>query len=125
MSLTVIACDESASEGENLIASQHPVFVHGSTSLPQADLRAIHVVDSRDDARVQVADILAGTGREVARLAAEGTFDDPLQKVVHPMLDRSVMSSGGSPVDRLVERAPLRYWDQWEARLSADDEPSN
>lgn len=84
--------------------------------LPQADLRGIRVVDSRLDARVQVADILAGTGREVARMAADGVFDDPLQQTVHQMLDYNVMSSGGSPIDRLVERAPLTYVEQWRTR---------
>ena len=33
----VIACDESASEGENLIASRHPVFVHASVNLTMED----------------------------------------------------------------------------------------
>lgn len=34
MSVDVVARDESASEGEDLTASKHPVFVHGSTNLP-------------------------------------------------------------------------------------------
>ena len=31
--VAIIACDESASEGENLMASTHPVFVHGSVNI--------------------------------------------------------------------------------------------
>ncbi|WP_425839863.1 hypothetical protein [Microbacterium sp. PA5] len=88
----------------------------GGIQLPQADLRGIRVVESKLDARVQVADILAGTGREVARMAADGMFDDPLQQAVHQMLDYNVMSSGGSPIDRLVGQAPLTYIDRWQAR---------
>lgn len=49
-------------------------------------------------------------------MAADGVFDDPLQRTVHQMLDYNVMSSGGSPIDRLVEHAPLTYMDQWRAR---------
>lgn len=95
--------------------SRTPLSVR-EVDLPQADLRGIRLIDSTLDARVQVADILAGTGREIARMAAEGKFDDPLQKTVHQMLDYNVMSSGGSPVDRLVEQAPLRYISEWRAR---------
>lgn len=32
-SMKVIACDESGSEGETLLASQHPVFVHASAAI--------------------------------------------------------------------------------------------
>lgn len=94
-----------------LCPARAPLAIRG-TPLPRADLRGIRFTDSRTDAQVQVADILAGVGREVARLAATGRFDDPLQTVVHQMLDFNVMSSGGSPVDRLVERAPLKYLEE-------------
>ena len=40
----VIACDESASEGENLIASRHPVFVHASVNLTMED--AVELLDA-------------------------------------------------------------------------------
>lgn len=80
--------------------------------LPRADLRAIRLTDSTNDARIQVADILAGTGREIAKMAAGGILDDPLQRAVYRMLDHSVMSSGGSPVDRLLQRARLGYGDE-------------
>ncbi|MFD4957863.1 hypothetical protein [Microbacterium sp. NPDC058389] len=99
-----------------IVAGARAPLSLGEHALPRADLRGIRVIDSRLDARVQVADILAGTGREVAQMAAGGTLDDPLQTVVHEMLDFNVMSSGGSPVDLLVERAPLRYWEDWWAR---------
>lgn len=68
---------------------------------------------------MQVADILAGVGREVALLAANGVFDDELQEVVYEMLDFNVMTSSGSAIDRLVEHRPFRYMEQWQARLSS------
>lgn len=88
----------------------------GDVEMPRADLRGIRVIDSKFDARVQVADILAGTGREVARMAADGVDDDPLQEVVRDMLDYNVMSSGGSPIDELVGRRLPRYYVEWMAR---------
>jgi len=64
---------------------------------------------SRVDARVQVADILGGVGREIARLAEAGTFDDDLQRVTSEMLDFNGMWSEGSPLDVLYERRPPQY----------------
>lgn len=93
-------------------AAQHPPTL-AHVTLPRSDLRAIHLIDSKLDARVQAADILAGIGREVARLAMAGTFDDELQNSVHQMLDFNVMSSSESPLDVLVERAPLSYRETW------------
>lgn len=99
-----------------IVASSRAPLALGEISLPRGDLRGIRLIDSKSDARVQVADILAGVGREVARMAAAGTFDDDLQTTVHQMLDFNVMSSGGSPLDRLVEQAPLDYFTAWKAR---------
>lgn len=82
---------------------------------PGVDLRAIRLIDSKLDVRVQMADILAGVGREIARLAIDGTFDDELQDVVSEMLDYNVMASAGSALDRLVELRPLQYKKAWEA----------
>lgn len=104
--LTERVCDAIVAE------SRTPLEV-GPVPLPRADLRGIRLVDSRLDARVQVADLLAGVGREAARLAGAGIFDDDLQNAAHQMLDFNVMSSGGSPVDKLIEREPLRYLDEW------------
>ncbi|WP_133059943.1 hypothetical protein [Plantibacter elymi (nom. nud.)] len=93
-------------------ASRTPLAVAGNV-LPTPDLRAISLKDSRADARIQLADILAGVGREVARLAMAGTFDDELQVTIHEMLDNTVMASDGSPLDVLTGRRPLRYRDDW------------
>lgn len=82
----------------------------GDAEMPRADLRDIRVIDSKFDARVQVADILAGTGREIARMAADGEYNDPLQRIVGDMLDNNVMSSGGSPIDQLIERRRPGYY---------------
>lgn len=95
-------------------ASRMPLFVAGRPQ-PVPDLRGISMADSRSDARIQLADILAGVGREVARMAMAGTFDDDLQIAVHEMLDINVMASSGSPLDVLVERRPLRYHEEWVA----------
>jgi hypothetical protein len=87
----------------------------GNVELPGADLRAIRVVDSKTDARVQVADILAGAGRECAMLAVSGTLNDPLQSLIHPMLDFNGLWSPGSPLETLVNSAPLNYVDRFVA----------
>lgn len=85
----------------------------GGFELPRPDLRRIRLVDSRLDARVQAADIMSGIGREIARLAMIGTFDDRLQVRVHNMLDYNLMCSSSSPIDKLVERRPLKYMSAW------------
>ena len=85
----------------------------GHVELPPADLRSIRLIDSKLDARVQVADILGGVGREIARLAAAGTFDDDLQVLVHDMLDFNGMWSNDSPLDVLYERRPLLYLERF------------
>jgi hypothetical protein len=96
-------------------AARAPLSV-GGVALPRADLRAIRMIDSKLDARVQVADVLAGVGREVARLAANEVFDDELQDVVYEMLDFNVLSSSGSAIDQLVELRPFRYIERWQGR---------
>ena len=95
-------------------AARTPLFVAGNV-VPTPDLRGISLADSRTDARIQLADILAGVGREVARLAMADSFDDELQVAVHEMLDINVMASSGSPLDVLVDRRPLHYYDDWRA----------
>lgn len=95
-------------------ASRMPLAVSGYR-LPEPDLRGVSLADSREDARIQLADILAGVGREVARMAVHGTFDDDLQVAVHEMLDNTVMASDGSPLDVLIDRRPLPYRDEWVA----------
>jgi len=95
-------------------ASRTPLTV-GDNPHPVPDLRRVSVADSRSDARIQIADLLAGVGREVARLAMEGTFDEDLQVAVHEMLDINIMASSGSPLDVLVERRPLPYYQDWTA----------
>lgn len=89
-------------------AARQPLALGGMPPMA-ADLRRISLVDSKLDARVQVADIVAGVGREVARLALEGVLDDDLQNAVHQMLDYNVMTSGGSQLDKLIERKPISY----------------
>jgi len=86
-----------------------PLPVSNGVELPGADLRAIHTVDSKKDPRVQVADILAGVGREAALLAVSGTLDDPLQTAIHEMYDFQGMWSPGSPLESLTAIKPLQY----------------
>ncbi|MCY1715853.1 DUF3800 domain-containing protein [Microbacterium sp. SL62] len=80
---------------------------------PGAELRGIRFVDSRSDSRVQVADILAGVGGEISRLAFAGVFDDPLQIHAHPLLDANLMCATGSPIDALSERRDFPYLEQY------------
>ncbi|MEA5053792.1 MAG: hypothetical protein VB093_10170 [Propionicimonas sp.] len=95
-------------------AARSPLTVRDNPQ-PVPDLRRVSVSDSRSDARIQIADVLAGVGREVARLAMDGTFDDDLQVAVHEMLDINIMASTGSPLDVLVDRRPLPYCQDWTA----------
>ncbi|UIN31303.1 DUF3800 domain-containing protein [Microbacterium binotii] len=83
---------------------------------PGAELRGVSFVDSRSDARVQVADILAGVGAAISKLAFAGVFDDPLQIHAHPLLDANVMCATGSPIDALSERRDSPYLEQYLRR---------
>lgn len=89
-----------------------PLSVNGR-SLPRGDLRGIRFVDSRDDPRVQVADILAGVGREVARMAFTGINDDDLQVAVSELMDANGMWALGSPLDLFVDARPPSYAQAW------------
>lgn len=91
-----------------LEAARLPLQVAGRT-LPGADLRDLQQTASHLDARVQVADIVAGVGREIAALAADGIYDDALQVAVSEMLDLQGMWSDGSPLDVLYDRRPPEY----------------
>ncbi len=85
-----------------ITAARLPLEIAGH-SLPRPDIRSIRLVDSRSDARVQVADVLGGVGRELADLASAGTFDDALQIAAKDLLDYNAMCSTGSPIDRLID----------------------
>lgn len=50
-------------------------------------LHRIRFVDSRDDARVQVADFLAGTARKIASEELNGRGDDELTTLLRPYID--------------------------------------
>jgi hypothetical protein len=97
-------------------AAQTELAIQG-VALPLADLRAIRLTDSRDDARIQVADIAGGIGREISRLAHAGYFDDELQVAAREMLDFNGMWSDGSPLDVLYERRRPKYADDYYAEL--------
>jgi Protein of unknown function (DUF3800) len=75
----------------------------------RANLRAIRLVDPTIDARIQLADILAGVGQEISSLAFEGVFDCDLQISVSDALGFNDMWVIGSPLDILSERRPPRY----------------
>jgi hypothetical protein len=92
-----------------IVASAREELTLADTLMPNADLRRIRITDSRDDTRVQVADIIGGIGREISRLAAGGQFDDDLQIIASEMLDFNGMWSDGSPLDVLYDRRPPKY----------------
>jgi len=100
----------------DVIATARENLMVGGRLLPAADLRAIRQADSRSDARIQVADIIAGIGQHNASLALAGTFDDDLQVVTAEMLDFQGMWSAGSPLDVLYERRPPAYSAHTEQR---------
>ncbi|WP_284528042.1 hypothetical protein [Microbacterium sp. T2.11-28] len=105
---------DTESRFEILEAVRVPTLITGRVHYG-VDLRDLRFVDSKLDARVQVADILAGVAREMASLAMSGIFDNELQVRAHQMLDFNVMCSTGSPLDVLVERRPVRYMTEWMA----------
>jgi hypothetical protein len=102
--------------GDDIILSAREDLQIAGRTLPGADLRSITQMPSHLDARIQVADILAGSGREAARLAFEGLYDDPLQVAVSPMLDLQGMWSVQSPLNTLYERRPPSYARKVEGR---------
>jgi hypothetical protein len=57
----------------NILAHPPPEFAH---FVPPVDVVAIDQVDSQDDPRVQVADLLAGAARQIAANALAGKRDD-------------------------------------------------
>lgn len=93
-------------------AAREPLSV-GGIRFPRADLRAIRIADSKSDPRIQVADLLAGAGQVLAKLAFAGVFDDPLQLALHESLDFNGMWALNSPLDEMSERPPLVYLRTW------------
>lgn len=93
----------------NIVQASGDDLAVANMAMPTALLQSIDLVDSRDDARVRAADIVGGIGREIARLAQHGTFDDELQVLASEMLDFSGMWSDTSYLDALYERRPPRY----------------
>ncbi|WP_076263324.1 DUF3800 domain-containing protein [Intrasporangium flavum] len=63
-----------------------PDFVAPSLAGGGVVVKAIHQVDSKTDARVQVADVVAGVGRAVAERALRGE-SHPLRQDLQPMID--------------------------------------
>jgi hypothetical protein len=93
----------------------------GRVQLPAVDLRGIRLANSKSDVRIQVADLVAGIGREIARLANQGIFDNPLQIEATDLLDFDVMCAMGSPLDILHSRRPIRYFEEWMANSSPSE----
>lgn len=74
----------------------------GGVVMPAVDLRSITLVDSKSDPRVQVADILAATGRIVGENALQGDTSGPLVDSVKPFLDFHGLWSEKSPLGSLI-----------------------
>lgn len=74
--LTTEACAEIMRAG----AHPHPDF---PIKVP---IESIRLVDSREDARVQIADIVAGLGAIAGRSSLEGRLDPDIRKAVEPSL---------------------------------------
>lgn len=98
-------------------AVRMPTRVEGLV-FPASDLRYIETVDSRDDPRVQLADIVAGAGRRLGLDALNGSIDSALHAALHEMLDANVMAPPNSPLHPLNELRPQRYIER--ARRAGD-----
>jgi len=98
-------------------AVSEPLNLRGE-ALPRSNLRDIRSIDSRHDARVQVADVLAGVGQEIARMAYAGVLDDDLQNATREMLDGNGMWADDSALDLLWESNVPEYFKAWRARHS-------
>jgi hypothetical protein len=94
------------------IAATDPLSLNPGL-LPPGQLESIRLVDSKSDARVQLADILAGCGQAIAKLASKGTLDDPLQDLTREMLDCNGMWADSSGLDKLWERDVPQYFRRW------------
>lgn len=80
---------------------------------PRGNLEGIRLVDSKSDFRVQIADILAGCGQAIAKLASIGILDDALQESTREMLDCNGMWADTSGLDKLWELETPRYVQRW------------
>ncbi|MDQ3484742.1 MAG: DUF3800 domain-containing protein [Actinomycetota bacterium] len=100
---TVIACDESGSEGENLTGAAHRVFVHASTDLTVDEATAV-MHGARERAPTQAAELKAE--HLLARPDAVGWFlaaGGPLDgRAVAHLVDKQYFVIG-KVVDLLVE----------------------
>lgn len=100
-----IACDESGSDGENLLASRHRVFAHGSVDL-STDEADVVVAAVRRELRVSGSELKAARLLrdphipEVARLFADG---GPLHGHAHVYLLDKLYFAVGKIIDLLVE----------------------
>ncbi|GAA3309576.1 hypothetical protein [Nonomuraea dietziae] len=59
------------------------------SATPEARLSGMRLVDSRLDARVQVADLLAGAARQIAEDELDGRGDEELIALLRPYVDAS------------------------------------
>lgn len=57
------------------------------SATPEARLSGMRLVDSRLDARVQVADLLAGAARQIAEDELDGRGDEELIALLRPYVD--------------------------------------
>lgn len=85
--------------------------------VPPGDLRGIRTVNSASDSRIQVADIVAGIGRYAAEMALRGTYDDPLQQAIQPLLDFNSMHSSSSGLNELIDATKLGYLERYVAAV--------
>lgn len=106
--LLAIACDESASEGENLMASTHPVFVHASVNIAP-DRATEFVATLRAASKTQSPELKSkaalASGNRPALLAALRTLDS--QGNIH-LVDKSYFVTA-KMIDLLVDELAREY----------------
>jgi hypothetical protein len=96
-----------------IVAAARSKLSVAGVELPSADLRGVRLADSKLDARIQIADIFAGIGQEIGRMAFNGEFDDALQVAAREAIDADGMWAIGSPLDSLSERSIPKYFSSW------------
>jgi hypothetical protein len=96
--------DEQSALTRSRIADITAVFAR---AYPGRQL-SVRRVDSRDDARIQVADVLAGLARRVTSAQLAGRADGELSALLQPMIDPESILIGDPPPRTPSEPSPLR-----------------
>jgi len=76
-----------AHDRQNMLSTERIAQLIDLTGTPDGRLAGLRLVDSREDPRVQVADVLAGAVRKIASDELNDRGDPELTALLHPYLD--------------------------------------